>query len=114
MSAAGRTPVVLYVCTTIRGDAARVLAELRQYSVAQGWSVVEEFVDRTGAAPEASRPGFLKAKAEIEAGRAKGLVTRYPAMAAYQPQEREVLTAWLEQHSAWACYTWKPTPVVTS
>lgn len=103
------TPVVLYACTTHRGDPDGILLELRQHAMAHDWNIVAEFADETGAAPEVDRQGFIKAKAVIDSGRAIGLVSRYPAMAAYFPYEQAALTDWLVERGAWAHYTW-PVP----
>lgn len=77
--------VVLYACTTTSGDPDTILAELHKHAVENGWHVIASFADRTGATTEAARPGFLKAKDTIREGSADGIVTRYPAMAAYLP-----------------------------
>lgn len=98
--------VILYACTTSNGDADAILTELRQHANAHRWHVVDEFADRTGAAAESSRPGFRDARAALADGNAHGLVTRYPAMAAYLPAERDELAAWLDQLGAFAHYTW--------
>lgn len=96
---------VLYACTTINGDTTRILAELRQHARARGWDVVGEYADNTGAAAEADRPQFQRAKAAIRDGVADILVTRYPAMAAYLDGERAALVGWLEEQGATAHYT---------
>lgn len=96
---------VLYACTTVNGDTKRILAELRQHARARGWDVVGEYADNTGAASEADRPQFLRAKQAIRDGVANVLVTRYPAMAAYLDGERAALAGWLEEQGATAYYT---------
>lgn len=100
--------VVLYACTTSGGDVEAILAELRQHANAHRWAVVEEFWDRTGAAPEEGRPNFQAAKVALADGLAEGLVTRYPAMAAYLPDEREAFADFLDGIGAFAHYTWAP------
>lgn len=107
------TRVVLYATTVRNGDADRILTELREYAVRQGWDVVAELADFNGAAPESERPQFLEAKRLIEAGEAEGLVTRYLAMAAYHPNEQRQLEEWLTERGAWMRVTWKPSGVVT-
>lgn len=108
MTSPSGTPVVLYACTTNLGDPDGILLELRQHANMHGWDIVAEYADATGAAPEADRPGFLKVKALIDGGRAAGIVTRYPAMAAYFAYEQAALTDWLTERGAWAHYTWSP------
>ncbi|MCM2427399.1 recombinase family protein [Streptomyces sp. RKAG337] len=103
------TPVVLYACTTHYGNTEQLLADLRAHAVAHGWNVVAEHADATGAAPEAERPAFLKAKALLTSGAAEGMLSRYPAMAAYHPHEQAAFRDWLEVRGAWVHYTW-PAP----
>jgi DNA invertase Pin-like site-specific DNA recombinase len=114
MSSTEPKRVVLYACTVRNGNAGRILAELRAYAVAQSWEVVAELADFSGAAPESERPKFLEAKHLIETGEAQGLVTRYPAMAAYQAQEQRDLAQWLKDRDAWMRVTWRPSGVVRS
>lgn len=49
-----------------------------------------------------------------ETGEAQGLVTRYPAMAAYHPQEQRDLEDWLTGHGAFMRVTWRPSGMVKS
>lgn len=108
------TLVVLYACTVRNGDANRIFRELREYAERQGWTPVAELADFNGAAPERERPKFLEAKRLIKSGEAQGLVTRYPAMAAYHPQEQRDLEAWLTGLGAFMRVTWRPSGVVKS
>ncbi len=95
-----RTPVVLYACTTTYGDPDAVLEPLRAYADRQGWRVVAAFGDKTGIAAEKWRPQFLRAKALIEGGQARILVTQYESMAEGLPSERVRLHTWLAAHGA--------------
>lgn len=107
------TPVVLYACTTHYGNTEQLLADLRAHAVAHGWNVVAEHADATGAAPEAERPAFLKAKELLTSGAAEGMLSRYPAMAAYHPHEQAAFRDWLEVRGAWVHYTW-PAPGIAT
>ncbi len=104
--------VVLYACTTAGGDAAGILAELHKHAVEHGWEVAGAFADFTGATSESHRPQFLTAKSLIAEDRADGIVTRYPAMAAYLPTERAALARWLSDRGAQIHYTRTPTSPV--
>lgn len=100
-------PVVLYlrIPPSQAADAERLIGRLRTYALEHGWRVRGRYVDHVPLASlTVPRPAWSEVIAEIESGRARGIVAPIEAMCAYHTSQREQFGTWLAANRAFVAY----------
>ncbi|MFD4994702.1 ATP-binding protein [Streptomyces buecherae] len=96
------TPVVSYLCWPHGHpvDIRRALARVHRHLDAHGLRSVALFVERSDLGEYARRRRWAAARALVESGDAGAIVSLWPVMLWWTPQQRAELAAWARKHDA--------------